>query len=101
MRAYYERGTAVLSNTQISSLSMTSLGDPTFARRSTLRTIERTVVDDFGDDPVVFAQNQEDDVEKLVSQEATLPENDEDHDELRPDDIVEDIGDMMHVSPIP
>ncbi len=56
MRAW-DRRTTALTNTQASTSVMGSENDPSFAHGSTLRTIERTIVDDFGEDPVVFARS--------------------------------------------
>lgn len=49
---------------------MESPSDPAFARQSTLRTIERTIVEEFGEDPVIVAQIHGNSEEEEVLAEA-------------------------------
>ena len=58
MRAWDSR-TSVHSQTQTSvGVSTGTIDDPAFAHQeSTLRSVERSIVSDFGEDPVVFARS--------------------------------------------
>ena len=85
MRAWDSRGTVHSMPSFVDPNATASVGDPEFARASVLQAMERTVMSDFGDDPVVFARNN-----------GSLPQGGLDSDEVR-DDGVGEKGAVMQV----